>query len=357
MRNKIINITIALASLALTFFVLEIAVRIYLNAGFDFKNFLEEKRTLLQSAYPAEFDTDLGWIPEKGDHRENVWGTAVTILENGIRSNGNNEYSDSDNSRPILAVGDSFTFGDQVSNSETWPAQLEKMNNSPVLNGGVFGYGIDQIFLRMELLASTYRPEMIIFSFIPNDIGRNELSERSGVPKPFFELSEAGDFTLINDHIIASPSLPLDKVRKLLGYSLLVHKMLEKSIPRLWLQGGLESTNIHSEGEQVTCRIFSELERFSKRTNIEILILVQYPGFDFNENIKLVNNVIGCIDQDILRLLDMRYALAELKNHDIAKYQNLFYGPLEGGHMTKEGNFYVASMLHEIISKQYEKEN
>jgi hypothetical protein len=38
-------------------------------------------------------------------------------------------------------VGDSFTFGDQVSADETWPACLEATLHRGVDNGGVFGYG------------------------------------------------------------------------------------------------------------------------------------------------------------------------------------------------------------------------
>ena len=47
----------------------------------------------------------------------------VTIRKDGFRSNGSEPP-------PLLAdvlvVGDSFTFGDNVSDNETWPACLER---------------------------------------------------------------------------------------------------------------------------------------------------------------------------------------------------------------------------------------
>ena len=55
---------------------------------------------------------------------------------------------------PILAVGDSFTFGDEVNDGQTWPAQLQLLTGRRVLNGGVSGYGFDQIVLRAEQLAA-----------------------------------------------------------------------------------------------------------------------------------------------------------------------------------------------------------
>ena len=50
----------------------------------------------------------------------------------------------------ILAVGDSFTFGDEVKDDETWPAHLQQLLGRRVLNAGVSGYGFDQIVLRAE---------------------------------------------------------------------------------------------------------------------------------------------------------------------------------------------------------------
>ena len=43
-----------------------------------------------------------------------------------------------------MAVGDSFTFGDEVNDGQTWPAQLQQLTGRRVINGGVSGYGFDQ---------------------------------------------------------------------------------------------------------------------------------------------------------------------------------------------------------------------
>lgn len=52
-------------------------------------------------------DAELGWVPKR-DTQPNILGTAVTILENGIRSNGNEGVRDE--AGPILAVGDFYTL-------------------------------------------------------------------------------------------------------------------------------------------------------------------------------------------------------------------------------------------------------
>ena len=92
--------------------------------------------------------------------------------------------------KPVLAIGDSFAFGDEVADHETWVAHLERVLHKRVLNGGVSAYGIDQAVLRSERLLDRHQPDVVILSFISNDIDRTEFSY---VPwghgwKPYFDL-------------------------------------------------------------------------------------------------------------------------------------------------------------------------
>ena len=54
-------------------------------------------------------------------------------------------------------------------------------------------------------------------------------------------------------------------------------------------------------------------------------------------------NVIKCIDKP-LQLIDLYDSILELREHDNAKYESLYKG-----HMTREGNFFVANTLKEAI--------
>jgi hypothetical protein len=346
LKNKVVNISLSLLSLLFTILILEIGVRVY-KSEFSFHNFLELNRDLFRSAYPTEFDKELGWVPKKGNHQMNIWNTRVTILQDSVRSNGNNEHIE--NSELILAVGDSFTFGDQVSDDETWPARLEEISNTRVINGGVFGYGIDQSYLRMQALASKYRPNIIIFSFIPDNINRCELSERTSVTKPYFELSESNDLVLMKEHV--QPYTPhmnsLDILRRVLGYSFFAHKLMSKTLPEYWLQGWLRSTRVHSKGFDITCRILERLKHYAQEEKVDLYVLVQYGKDEFEKNLGALDEVIACIDQDVLELVDIRTSLAELKEHDINRYESLF-----NGHMTREGNDFVAKFLWKTITRR-----
>jgi len=74
----------------------------------------------------------------------------------------------------IALIGDSFTFGNEVSYEETWGYQLNQMlgNEFRVLNFGVGGYGLDQALVRYENDVRERRPNVVIFSFISHDLFR-----------------------------------------------------------------------------------------------------------------------------------------------------------------------------------------
>ena len=90
----------------------------------------------------AQYDHTLGWVPNPGVRV--IRGIQYTIIEGNIRSNGTTPSQSYQSNKTILAVGDSFTFGDEVNDHEAWPAQLEQLLSHHVINGGVFGYGLDQ---------------------------------------------------------------------------------------------------------------------------------------------------------------------------------------------------------------------
>ncbi len=79
----------------------------------------------------------------------------------------------------ILALGDSFTFGNGVEAHESYPKALERLFNkgpivAEVINAGVNGYGTynELVYLKQE--GYKYRPDIILLGFhVNNDIHDN----------------------------------------------------------------------------------------------------------------------------------------------------------------------------------------
>lgn len=107
----------------------------------------------------------------------------------------------------IALVGDSFTFGYEVRYEDTWGYQLDQMLGEEfhVLNFGVTGYGLGQMYLRYEEEVRPRRPDVVLLSFISDDLSRTLRvypflsSPRWGArfSKPRFVLQD-GELTIVN---------------------------------------------------------------------------------------------------------------------------------------------------------------
>ncbi len=163
-------------------------------------------------------DAHLGWRPNPGfaspsynvDARGFRWGPAIAVA---------------DDRPPILAVGDSFTAGDEVLDGESWPAYLQGLLGRRVQNGGVSAYGLDQMVLRAEQETAIERPAAIVLSFIADDLVRNERRRLWTFTKPYFELRDG--------QLVLHPRPPGDTGcdtlpfwRRTLGWSVLVETIV-----------------------------------------------------------------------------------------------------------------------------------
>jgi hypothetical protein len=131
-----------------------------------------KERELAAGAPPTgytTFDPVLGWTTRPGYVSPDG---AVHVNARGLR--GRREYDELPprGVRRVLAAGESFTFGEEVADAETWGAQLEERLGGEVLNYGVGGYGTDQAFLRLAREARG-PAEAVVVGLMVENIGRN----------------------------------------------------------------------------------------------------------------------------------------------------------------------------------------
>ncbi len=125
--------------------------------------------------------------------------TPITTNSRGCRST--TEYVYQPEKFTILAVGDSFTFGAEVGDDDVWPVRLERLDpHYHVINLGVSGYGIDQMYLAIKETVADYRPQLVILAFIEEDFNRSMMSFRD-YRKPRFVLEDDGSLALTNTPI------------------------------------------------------------------------------------------------------------------------------------------------------------
>jgi hypothetical protein len=232
-RRRYLNFLIPLISIVITLIALEGAVRVIETTDQDGNSYFlwrhlkpyrlpavrasEAINTYLESR--ADYlvdDPDLGWaIAPNGEGGEGLYASNAA----GIRSNVDYPLSPQPGTIRIALFGDSFTHGDEVPYQDTWGYQLQELLreqgiDAEVLNFGVPGYGMDQAYLRWQILGQEYAPDIVLFGFQPEDVGRNVnlfrmlLYPETGIPlsKPRYIL-EDGSLTLVN-----YPTIPLAEI-------------------------------------------------------------------------------------------------------------------------------------------------
>lgn len=112
------------------------------------------------------------------------------LNSNSLGLRGVQEYKidKNPNTIRIMVIGDSFTFGEEVSDDETYSYYLEQLlPNTEIMNLGVHGYGHDQMLLSLKELGHQYNPDFVILGFIEPDTKRNMVNFRD-YAKPQFKL-------------------------------------------------------------------------------------------------------------------------------------------------------------------------
>ncbi len=150
----------------------------------------------------------LGWV-NKPDHETRVAGFTVQTNTQGLRETREYDYEKIPGKVRLLAVGDSFTFGEDVEPDEVFTEVLErKMPNAEVINMGVHGYGSDQMLLTLKEEGVRYLPDLVMVGFYLGGMGRNVATFRNH-NKPRFRL-QGEELLLTNVPVPRTP--PPDRI-------------------------------------------------------------------------------------------------------------------------------------------------
>jgi hypothetical protein len=317
----------------------ELVIRVC-RAPLHFGSFRELRTDLMRRNYPAERHEVLGYVPRAGfASRDNHWGTQVSIDADGMRRNGTGPPPASE--QVIAAVGDSFTFGDEVDDDESWPAYLERELQMPVKNGGVFGYSLAQAVLRAEDMLQRFPVATVVVSFIPDDLVRCEFRRRY-TPVPWFDLD--GDGLVLRNVPIDhdEPSQDAGKAWKdLLGRSALVDAILASSARRWWFENEKQVAVPHlvGRGPEIGKRLLERLAARCRAHGADLLVVLQ--GMDPQ---SAAVDVLRHADSRGIATLDLASRFRERLAADDSVDDRWF-----DGHMTPEGNAWVAAEIAAVL--------
>ncbi len=252
----------------------------------------------------------------------------ATIGAYGTRSNGSDIALPE---RPvILAVGDSFTFGEDVGDAASWPAALERRLHRRVINGGVPGFGIDQSVLRAEQLTMAYQPNAVILSFIPHDVARSEMSVYAGHAKPYFTVEKGR----LRYH--PASRLRLSWFKRILSYSVAARLALD----RYFAEG--PDTVVHHDGRSVACLLMARLAALGRARRIDVIVVAQaQTPLESPARVATKEHVLECARRNGLSTVDL------VASETGRRAEEIFF---PHGHLNAKGNGAVAAALASFIS-------
>jgi hypothetical protein len=207
------NIILVLMSLTITFVISEITFRSLLFSDLAFM-----QRFRNPSLY-SDNESDDYWklyylFRVTGQdrhflHKGQVYGEIHPLLGWGVDGSflkDTYEHPDTQHiggRRPVLLYGDSFASCASM-RQDCFQQNLNKdkefSKSNYLLNYGVGGYGVDQIYLLFMNSIHLYRHPFVVLSLMTHDLDRSLLSVREGVMKPYFEV--VGDqLVLRREHV------------------------------------------------------------------------------------------------------------------------------------------------------------
>jgi hypothetical protein len=127
------------------------------------------------------YDPIRGWALKPNIRDMISCDETMTVSSNskGIRGKVEYAYKKPEGKIRILVFGDSFTFGQEVNDTETYAYYLQQiLADTEVINLGIMGYGHDQMLLYLKEEGVRYKPDIVILGYMTMDEIRNLLSFR-----------------------------------------------------------------------------------------------------------------------------------------------------------------------------------
>ncbi|MBI1784677.1 SGNH/GDSL hydrolase family protein [Candidatus Sumerlaeota bacterium] len=336
--------------------------------GVDFQKFRTSGPRAVQfkEESHSHYDPELGWTHLPGKRIANFYGPGKNITINPQGFRGWADYKKKNSARPyrIVCLGDSFTLGYGVDDTETYPAQLESVNSKiEAVNMGQGGYSVGQDYLWFARDGAKLDCDLVIFGFILDDLTERIYAPRmaNGYARPTFELAD-GKLMIRNQPVPEriKPGKSLVERRHLCEY-LTTHSALMRLLSAIVPPGrtlAMEQLDAEKLGAllQTDMAIFRRMnaDLQSKGRGLALVMLpdltilsdARYGGYYGDVSDRLKNFA----SEEKIPFLDLRPAFQAAGEKMPLLFQNE-----EWRHYSPEGNAVVAREIDAWLKSQIDK--
>ena len=255
----------------------------------------------------------------------------------------------------ILAVGDSFTFGNDVGEHENFSYLLSKqIPRVEVLNMGVPGYGIDQAYLKYRSFGRSYRPDVILFGVYVSDYERSSVTFTS-YAKPKFTVVD-GRLMLTNQPV-PTVQESLKRIDASLAEKVYIFELLKNAVRKI-KYGSKARQNFFAENSALITQIFSELK--SSLSDRQTLLIVHIPKGEslikqkpFREEVS--NSLVAIYEKLRIPYIDLRRAFMSDDIAPTSVVKTYYVEDSNGsvGHLSVRGHAKVAELIVEALKREH----
>ncbi len=123
---------------------------------------------MLSGDSPIQYDREVGWV-----HRPGYAWKGHSISEQGLRGTRVYPETPADPDKRILTIGDSFTFGYEVPDDQTFAHHGEQLApGTEWINLGICGGGLTQSLLQYRKNGRKFGGKYVVIGFMTNNIKR-----------------------------------------------------------------------------------------------------------------------------------------------------------------------------------------
>lgn len=239
-------------------------------------------------------DKDLGWKLRPGTE-DNWKGVRVRINAKGLRG-PELEYEKAPGRTRILYLGDSVTFGFGLeSYGESFPYRMEPIledlfgEEIETVNAAVGGYSPWQERIFLEKEGIRYDPDLVVVSFVLNDVGEKSQLARFGGAGEGWQLTESyySFFDWLRHHSASVHVVYKMLVRRRFGEDVGAGAREKEAMSVQRLVDDPRSRNFERAWE-ITLENLTGIFEFCRRSDIPVL-LVAFPFTYQFENVELLS--------------------------------------------------------------------
>ena len=205
-------------------------------------------------------DPTRGWRLRENLNGAPPFPSDVTSTPDGRRTVPGARATPGASTHDIMMFGDSFTFGEEVSDDEAYPSILStKGPELRVMNFGVHGYGHDQMLLYLKEVIRAHSPRIVTLGFFRGDIERNTRTFRD-YAKPRFIL------TTSSPPALRLTNVPVPSPEELSRHSFTASRfgfLLSLAIERL--ERAIFPTAREEEAKQLTVALLTEFASVARQ--------------------------------------------------------------------------------------------